>query len=117
MAELYQAVLSLRTPEECRQFFTDLCTPGELEALSDRWLVARLVQKGLVYRRIQELTGVSTATVTRVARALEHGEGGYPLLLSRCADQNADELRLTRQEDRRGRRRKVPLASAADREL
>jgi len=79
---LFGAILKLETLDECVNFFTDLCTPGELLALADRWQVAQLLDEGMPYRAIYEKTGVSTATVTRVARCLEHGKG-YRLLLSR----------------------------------
>ena len=75
--ELYRAILSLKTAESCEEFFTDLCTPNELLALADRWRVARLVDQKIPYREIHEKTGVSTATITRVARSLQYGEGGY----------------------------------------
>jgi TrpR-related protein YerC/YecD len=74
---LFRAVLQLGDIETCERFFSDLCTPAEIAAMADRWTVARLVDKHLPYRRIQEETSVSTATITRVARALYHGEGGY----------------------------------------
>lgn len=74
---LYQAVTNLKSIEACERFFSDLCTPGELDAMADRWEVARLLDRKIPYRDIYEQTGVSTATVTRVARSLMHGEGGY----------------------------------------
>ena len=74
---LFEAVLSLKDPQDCAGFFSDLCTPAELSDMTDRWKAARLLAKGLPYRDIYEKTGVSTATVTRVARALNHGAGGY----------------------------------------
>ena len=80
---LFEAVLQLKNTDECARFFTDLCTPNELAALPDRWKVARLLEEGIAYRKIQELTGVSTATITRVARSLLHGESGYRLVLDR----------------------------------
>ena len=67
---LYRAILSLRTEAECEQFFADLCTPAELEALVDRWAVVKYLQDGLPYRKIHELTGVSVTTIGRVARFL-----------------------------------------------
>jgi TrpR-related protein YerC/YecD len=83
---LFAAVLSLKTPAECEAFFADLCTPAELDALSGRWKVARLLDKGIPYREISEKTGISTATVTRVARCLTYGsDGGYRRILSRSA--------------------------------
>lgn len=80
---LYQAVLSLRSAAECRRFFRDLCTPAELEALADRWCVARLVRAGVPYREIHDRTGVSVTTAGRVARYVEQGNGGYRLALDR----------------------------------
>lgn len=83
LKELYLAVASLENPAEVQQFLVDLCTPAELTAMADRWRVARLLERGVPYRAIYERTGVSTATVTRVARALSQGEGGYGIALAR----------------------------------
>ena len=80
---LYQAILTLRTVEECRDFFKDLCTPAELQALADRWTVVGLLQQGRPYREIAKQTGVSVTTIGRVARYLEAGNGGYALAASR----------------------------------
>ena len=74
---LFQAVLSLQDVSECRNFFKDLCTPAELQALVDRWQVVELLEQELPYRRIHDLTGVSVTTVGRVARFLSDGFGGY----------------------------------------
>ena len=83
--ELYRAVLSLRDTAECRAFFQDLCTPAELQALKDRWAVVESLADGLSYRQVHDRTGVSTATVTRVGRALKLGADGYRLALGRLA--------------------------------
>ena len=80
---LYQAILSLRTPGECQQFFSDLCTPAELEALVDRWAVVAYLNDGLPYRQIHALTGVSVTTIGRVGRFLTNGNGGYSKALER----------------------------------
>ena len=80
---LFQAILTLRTVEEARAFFRDLCTPAELQALADRWAVVGLLQQGLPYREIQRHTGVSVTTVGRVARYLASGNGGYALAARR----------------------------------
>lgn len=80
---LYRAIRCLKTEEECRRFFNDLCTPAELEALIDRWSVVAYLDDGLPYRRIHELTGVSVTTIGRVARYLGVGNGGYRLALDR----------------------------------
>lgn len=79
---LYDALLSLKDPAGCAAFLADLCTPAELEALAGRWKVARLLDVGLPYREISEKTGISTATVVRVARCLTYGrDGGYRRVL------------------------------------
>ena len=81
--ELYEAVLLLESADECQAFFADLCTPAELEALSDRFRVAKLLVKKTPYRKISEDTGVSVTTVTRVARFLFSGNSGYKVILKR----------------------------------
>ena len=83
---LFQAILTLRTVEECRDFFKDLCTPAELQALADRWSVVGLLQQGRPYREISKQTGVSVTTIGRVARYLEAGNGGYTLAASRLGE-------------------------------
>ena len=77
VARLCQALSSIKSASAMRALLSDLCTPSEITALADRWKVARLLNVGLPYREIYERTGVSTATVTRVARALDQGAGGY----------------------------------------
>jgi TrpR-related protein YerC/YecD len=80
---LFEAILSLQSTAECREFLADLCTPAELEALVDRWHVVAYLEEGLPYRRIHELTGVSVTTIGRVARFLTIGNGGYRRILDR----------------------------------
>lgn len=77
LSDLAQALVDLDDVEAMRAFLTDLCTPAELEALTDRWRVVPLLMQGTSYRQIYELTGVSVTTVGRVARHLEYGAGGY----------------------------------------
>jgi TrpR-related protein YerC/YecD len=84
MTELFEALRSLKSQQELEAFLRDLCTLGELEAMAHRWQVARLVDRGLPYTEIAEKTGASTATVTRVAHWLNHGEGGYRLAIDRA---------------------------------
>lgn len=74
---LSQALASLGEAEQVRAFLEDLCTPAELEAMSDRWRVVPLLLKGVPYREIHDLTQVSVTTIGRVARTLERGTGGY----------------------------------------
>ena len=81
--ELFEAITLLKTEEETERFFRDLCTISELEAMSHRWHVARLLDEGLPYQEIARITGASTATVTRVAQWLRRGEDGYRLMLDR----------------------------------
>ncbi len=80
---LFEALLELENVEECRKFLRDLCTQLELEELVARWRVARLLTKKMPYRQIAQETGVSTATVGRVARCIKHGSEGYTTVLSR----------------------------------
>lgn len=83
--DLVVTVASLRDTEEVRKFLRDICTLGEIEAMAHRWQVAQLVAEGLPYHEVAARTGASTATVTRVAFWLRHGEGGYKLALERRA--------------------------------
>jgi TrpR-related protein YerC/YecD len=83
LRELVEAIRSLSNRAELEDFLRDLCTLAELEAMSHRWAVARLVDQGLPYTEIAERTNASTTTVTRVAHWLHHGEGGYQVALDR----------------------------------
>lgn len=80
---LLEAIARLQDRDECARFFRDLCTLAELEALAERWEVARLLAQAIPYRKISEVTGASTATITRVAHWVHHGEGGYRMMLKR----------------------------------
>ena len=84
--DLFEAIITLQTVTECRNFFKDLCTPAELQALVDRWQVVEYLQKELPYRKIHDLTGVSVTTIGRVARCLADGFGGYQTALERKTD-------------------------------
>jgi TrpR-related protein YerC/YecD len=85
MTALLDAILALDTRDEAAAFLRDLCTRRELEEMRSRWAVARLLADGHPYREIAELTGVSTATITRISQWLHHGMGGYRLALERLA--------------------------------
>lgn len=80
---LFDAILSLEDRAEAERFFRDLLTLGELHDLTLRWSVARLLDDGMHYAEISQRTGASTATITRIASWLRHGEGGYRLILDR----------------------------------
>lgn len=81
--KLYQAFLSLRTEKECQAFLRDLCTIAELMEIAKRWEAVLMIQDKVPYREIAKKTGLSTATVTRIAHWLNYGEGGYRLALKR----------------------------------
>lgn len=81
--ELIEAILSLKSAKECKAFLRDLCTLSEIEAMIERFQVAKMVKSNIPYREISDKTGSSTATVTRVAHWLHHGMGGYDLVLDR----------------------------------
>ena len=85
---LLDALLQVETREEAAAFLRDLCTLGELRDLAQRWAVVRLLDGGLHYSEISRRTGASTATITRIASWLNHGEGGYRLLLDRSRPGN-----------------------------
>ncbi|MCR6627310.1 MULTISPECIES: YerC/YecD family TrpR-related protein [Pseudoxanthomonas] len=80
---LSEALAALGQAQEVRAFLEDLCTPAELEAMSDRWRVVPLLLKGVPYREIHDLTQVSVTTIGRVARTLERGAGGYAAAVQR----------------------------------
>ena len=80
---LFAAILALEDRAEAERFFRDLLTLGELRDLALRWSVARLLDAGMHYAEISQRTGASTATITRIASWLNHGEGGYRLMLDR----------------------------------
>jgi TrpR-related protein YerC/YecD len=85
MLDLFATIDSLKNRAELESFMRDLCTIQELETLAHRWQVAKLLNEGLPYLEIAQRTGASTATVTRVANWLRHGEGGYETALQRTS--------------------------------
>ena len=74
---LFEAILTLKTPEECYIFFEDVCTVNELLSLSQRYEVAKMLREKRTYLEIADKTGASTATISRVNRCLTGGTGGY----------------------------------------
>jgi len=81
---LFDAFLALDDRDEAAAFLRDLCTLGELRDLAQRWAVVRLLDSGLHYSEISRQTGASTATITRIASWLHHGEGGYRVALDKA---------------------------------
>jgi TrpR-related protein YerC/YecD len=86
LPDIMDAISLLKNQEEALNFFTDLCTPAELESMADRWQVVPLLRQGIPYRTIHEQTGVSVTTITRVARCLSFGTGGYNLIADRTEE-------------------------------
>ena len=90
MDELFQAILKLEDLDHCYELFSDLCTVNELLAMKQRFWVARLLKEGYIYSDIVELTGASTATISRVNRSLTYGAGGYQMVLGRMKDSSEE---------------------------
>lgn len=80
---LFQAILTLKSVDECYAFFEDLCTVPEIKAMSQRILVSHMLSTKRVYSDIVAETGASTATISRVNRSLHYGCDGYELAFKR----------------------------------
>jgi TrpR-related protein YerC/YecD len=87
---LFEAIVRIDTPEEAIHFFRDLCTINELRDMAQRWAVVRLLDDGMHYAEISRTTGASTATITRIASWLHHGEGGYRAMLEKISGESAE---------------------------
>ena len=83
---LYRAILTLKTEEECYNFFQDLCTISELRSMEQRYEVAALLDSGMIYSEILTQTGASSATISRVNRSLQYGKGGYQIVFERAKE-------------------------------
>ncbi len=84
--KLYEAILSLNTVDECKQFLEDLCSISEIMAMEQRYQVASCLHKGMIYNDILAATGASSATISRVNRSLQYGKGGYALVFDRMKE-------------------------------
>ena len=84
--ELYEAILQLKTVEECKMFLEDLCTVNELQAMEQRYQVASCLHDGMIYNDILAETGASSATISRVNRSLQYGKGGYQIVFDRLEE-------------------------------
>ncbi len=84
---LYRAILLLETPEQCYDFFVDLCTVSELKAMEQRFEVAKLLDEGMIYNDILEQTGASSATISRVNRSLNYGTDAYRAIYAKLKKQ------------------------------
>lgn len=94
---LFEAILTLQTPEECYLFFQDVCTIKELEAMTQRFAVACQLSAGKNYQQVYQDTGVSSATICRVNKCLQYGDGGYKTALRRLKE--AGKLEYDQQLD------------------
>lgn len=81
-----KAILELRDIDECYKFFEDVATINEIKSLAQRLHVAELLKNKKTYSEIAEITGASTATISRVNRCLNYGSGGYNIVLERLKD-------------------------------
>ena len=88
--DMLTAVLRLNSLEECYMLFEDLCTVGEMQAMGQRFAVAKMLDSGSNYQEVEKATGASSATISRVNRSLRYGAGGYLLMLERSRTDDAD---------------------------
>ncbi len=88
---LFDAVLTLKTREDCYKFFEDVCTIKELLAMAQRYEVALMLEKKMTYLDIAEKTGASTATISRVNRSLTYGEDGYAMVFERLKEEQEND--------------------------
>lgn len=86
--KLFKAILTLTTEEECAAFFDDVCTIQEIEAIAQRFEVACQLSDGKSYIDINKNTGASTATICRVSKCLNYGDGGYATAIERLKEGN-----------------------------
>ena len=89
--QMYEAILSLQSLDECKKFFSDLCTLTELQAMEQRFQVAMLLEQGMIYTDILEKTGASSATISRVNRSLQFGANGYGAVFARMGLKASEE--------------------------
>ena len=85
--DLCRAMLSLKTKEECAAFLEDICTIKEIQDISQRLEVARMLSQGISYTTICKETGASTATISRVSKSYEYGAGGYKTVIARRSEE------------------------------
>ena len=87
---LFEAILKLENEDECYRFFEDICTISELKSISQRLAVAKLLRANVTYQDISAQLGASTATISRVNRALTYGTGGYGIVLDRVEEEASE---------------------------
>lgn len=86
--ELFEAILMLEDVDQCYNFFTDICTAREIQSIAQRLHVAKLLKIRKTYNVIEEETGASTATISRVNRSLNYGSSGYDLVLEKLIEKD-----------------------------
>lgn len=91
--EFFDAVLMLKTKEDCYKFFEDVCTIRELHSITQRLEVAKLLKIRKTYNEIEKETGASTATISRVNRNLNYGASGYELVLDKLIARDLEKKR------------------------
>ena len=87
----FQAILALKDYDDCYRFFEDVCTAAELISMAQRFEVAKMLLEEYTYQDIATYTGVSSATISRVKRALSYGADGYTSIIKRLQEENKDE--------------------------
>ena len=92
--DLYEAILTLRSVEECKKFFEDLCSITELQAIEQRFNVALRLDRGMGYNDILQETGASSATISRVNRSLRYGSGGFNMAFDRLGPTELDRKEI-----------------------
>lgn len=90
LSQLYKAIACLKTEEECKAFFEDLCTYQELGSFAQRLQVAKMLNEKYVYNDIIKKTGASTATISRVNRSLHDGNKSYDIVFERLEEENQE---------------------------
>jgi TrpR-related protein YerC/YecD len=89
--KLFEAILHLKDIEECYNFFEDICTVAEIKSIAQRLEVAKMLDRRNTYSEISEKTGASTATISRVNRALHYGADGYSTIIKRINEKGKSE--------------------------
>lgn len=84
--KLFEAILELKTIEECYRFFDDLCTVNEIEAFGQRLDVAKMLFNKMTYQEIEKITGISAATISKISKSFSFGPGGYEMIIKRLEE-------------------------------
>ena len=88
---LFEAIMSLESVQECAAFFEDVCTIKEIQDISQRYAVAKMLDSGEKYQSIEESTGASTATISRVNKCLTYGSGGYRIAIRKAKNKEREQ--------------------------